>query len=943
MPVSAGFQFLRYMCACPRAVSACLLAASLSFLAACGGGGSGGGSAAAPPLAQPPPARGYGTRPPVSGLAEPAQPSNDERNPYFTHSQFQRNFGLRLINADFLYASGEKNRALDYGSGNGQGVIVGIVDSGVDHTHPIFAGRVHAASSLTYALPSRPSDIPGEQIVDEKTPATLRVTAGSSERDTIARYPTYNCGTPNTEDCVRVLQRANGARRELPTTIFGRCAGGGLPPCADGNSSNTRNEDYLRHGTAIASILVGGRLDAPAQLTNPSSSPGMISRQPVAPPGAAYNHGVAYESQLLVYALRVSQRTDELRGSDAGDLGTSAAVFGRAFAFHNARRSAVVNVSLYPTTPLNDAREARMIRDSDLLRILGQPTVAPWQRTLYVFAAGNCQNCFGRSSPFLWGALPVEFSAELRGHYQDDDKRNHILSVVSLDSSGRIASGSRGCHEAVEFCLAAPGANIWAAEPMRHFSGVSGPQTSLRSVSGTSFAAPHVAGALAALESYFGAQLGRDELVARLLATANKTGRYSDAEIYGQGLLDLAEAARVQGGINLPLGQHVAGQSYEAAASGLQIGAAYGDALERALAGRWLMGLDEMSAPFALPLAAFVDSSVGGGLGRAYAALQENLVRRDYASGSVRLSLLAGEELSSSVSSSERRDAYHLSAPLGNGAGRLVSGYGVHAALGFAPQESSNMLPHVRAHFLPSWAGWGKGAHMGAAWQGWHAVAWRGEDGYGEDEGFADDKNSVWGVLGGLQHGTTGRWQGTWQAGFVQERGARAASTGAGAFGVRGSHDSWFAGTVQRVRLRQNWHALASAYMGYMPPRRMSGSLLAASDGLVLSQFAAALVGADVWRRSDSLSFYVAQPLRVEQGGLRLSLPQARTAAREVVRQPFRLGLVPSGRELEWGAQYRAETLHGAWLVGAALVQEAGHRRAAAPEARVMLQYRTYF
>ena len=70
---------------------------------------------------------------------------------------------------------------------------------------------------------------------------------------------------------------------------------------------------------------------------------------------------------------------------------------------------------------------------------------------------------------------------------------------------------------------------------------------------GTSFASPFVAGGLAVIAEYFSGQLGATEIVQRMLSTANKTGVYADAEIYGQGLLDLDAATSPVGQLSATL------------------------------------------------------------------------------------------------------------------------------------------------------------------------------------------------------------------------------------------------------------------------------------------------------------------------------------------------------------------------------------------------------
>ena len=50
------------------------------------------------------------------------------------------------------------------------------------------------------------------------------------------------------------------------------------------------------------------------------------------------------------------------------------------------------------------------------------------------------------------------------------------------------------------------------------------------------FAAPFVSGGLAVIADHFEGQLGSQEIVIRMFATANKKGVYADKAIYGQGL-----------------------------------------------------------------------------------------------------------------------------------------------------------------------------------------------------------------------------------------------------------------------------------------------------------------------------------------------------------------------------------------------------------------------
>ena len=134
-----------------------------------------------------------------------------------------------------------------------------------------------------------------------------------------------------------------------------------------------------------------------------------------------------------------------------------------------------------------------------------------------------------------------------------------MIVAVALDSNGAIADYSNQCGVASTFCIAAPG---------RHYvpSGTNGYVT----VQGTSLAAPTVAGSLAILKQAF-PSLGNDELVTRLFATANKTGIYEVASIYGQGLVDLDAATQPVGQGQIPIGNSVTGKSVPMNLSTIQL------------------------------------------------------------------------------------------------------------------------------------------------------------------------------------------------------------------------------------------------------------------------------------------------------------------------------------------------------------------------------------
>ena len=83
-----------------------------------GGGGSDGGATASPPAVPPPP---------------PPPPTNPPS--FFETPEFRRNYSLSLVRAQYAYSTGV----------SGQGVLVAVVDSGLNIAHPEFSGRIAPA------------------------------------------------------------------------------------------------------------------------------------------------------------------------------------------------------------------------------------------------------------------------------------------------------------------------------------------------------------------------------------------------------------------------------------------------------------------------------------------------------------------------------------------------------------------------------------------------------------------------------------------------------------------------------------------------------------------------------------------------------------------------------------------------------------------------------
>ena len=121
----------------------------------------------------------------------------------------------------------------------------------------------------------------------------------------------------------------------------------------------------------------------------------------------------------------------------------------------------------------------------------------------------------------------------------------YAIGVGSLNRDGTgKANHSNTCGPVAEYCLFAPGESILTTTDGGGYEWNSG----------TSFAAPHVSGAAAVVWAVF-PNKSADEIVLRLLATANRSDVFGDSSIYGYGALDLGAAlAPIDRGRGLTVG-----------------------------------------------------------------------------------------------------------------------------------------------------------------------------------------------------------------------------------------------------------------------------------------------------------------------------------------------------------------------------------------------------
>ena len=908
-----------------RAVIFALIIFSVA-LAGCGGGGGGGSDG--PP------------REPANLFNGFSDVSASEVRAFETE-EYQNQPGLGMINAAWAYARGAAN--MGFGSGTGAGVTIGIIDSGLDTTYSDFsqANKVDLESILTYPY------------FDEAFRTVLDIT--SSEVEQITRYPVLGCSEIVFEyrscftNANRILigdvfltRDADGSLRQLPTSAYVTDFGGFNP---DGTIRRTRERGQLDHGTFVSSIAAGARGEGGGQ-TEPT-------------------HGVAYNAQLRVHATDLGRPIPPIPGRQRPPYAPvalagitddpSLASFAR---FQNGAAD-VVNISInYSSDPgLYQMSAFQTQLRSTLSQTIAQMTqsrVDPEDRTIYVVAAGNAAgrmlangNEADASSPEILAILPFVESALL----------GNFLAVVSVSiDDGEISFFSNRCGLAAAWCIAAPGENvrgaysaIYTEEEMGVFGTPEMRDEETHLSNGTSFAAPHVTGAIAVLIDFFGGQLGNTQIVRRLLVTANKSGIYANQAIYGQGLLDLRAATEPFGMTMMLTGTDLSGPSVAASATRLLNGAAFGDAWTNAFRDHVLSVFDELDAPFPARLTDFVSSPARGLL---FDAALSQLGRTDLPhhrvlDNGVNLSFSSRTFLASGAvqlgSLSDRR--------------RWFASYGVHPGLALSEHAQGYSLSPTRTdEFLAPWLGFATdGLSVGAMLPfGSFNLAVAGFDGYQTDE-FEDDRRSIFndseedhrsrnqGFVLNLTSFGSSSWFG-FQLGLVNEASGLVGSSGVGALKLGENMQTWFAGGTTGWTLG-SWQAVASAYVGVtQPDAEVSGSLFVDMSSLISSTMSFGVRRAGIFSRGDRFSLFITQPLRVESGDAQLRFAVARTRYGDVILSETQADLAPTGREIEIEASYFYPLSRAARLtLAAGVIRDRGHEAGAPFETRWMVRWQLKF
>lgn len=656
------------------------------------------------------------------------------------------------------------------------------------------------------------------------------------------------------------------------------------------------------HATFVAGIAGASR----TQSTNPNDMHGMAYRatlvnfQASRPSETARNGFVSFGTDDLVDALRAAS------GLSAGEL---------------AVESDILNLSL----------GASAGNDSVFAKLRTAMLAAAAEDKIMVLAAGND----GGNQPIYPAA------------YADDAGIAGLAIVVgNLTSTDQAAASSNLCGDTADYCLFAPGTNVRST--------LTGGAYGIGS--GTSFAAPYVAGAAAVVKAAFPGVSSQD-VVNRLLLTAADLGAVGVDSTFGRGRLDLEAAMAPVGPVGFPIGATVDGPVTPLAATALDLGPglAMNDAA-RELLGR-AMTVDGMGFPFPVDLADGVSSKernpgLAAFVGRRSGSVTAAGLPHARLAAIVQDDDVAGSEaafLTTSFAQYERSDEivpFSFSAEVAGGATIFASLHGGNEArLGLEEalrgrqatflQHGEILSPYDRLLSASS----GAGVSFNPAEGTDIALSIFGSFDDEEEPETSLQRFDIEQVLPRNVDLHLG-------LGLLQEEGAFLGSRASGAFGDETRARSQFL-TISLVGpIADDIDWFTTYTRGRSSIGDADGALLSNWSDARSEAFGAGLVIRDLAADDDGLTLMIGQPFRQERAEVTVNLPVAREQDGAVQTATQRIDLAPEAREIAAEIGYRLPL----GQKGDQEVQTAGflrfnpdHQKDRDPEAGIGLTYSLRF
>ncbi len=501
----------------------------------------------------------------------------------------------------------------------------------------------------------------------------------------------------------------------------------------------------------------------------------------------------------------------------------------------------------------------------------------------------------------------------------------------AVDSSNVIAAFSNRAGVAADIFLVAPGVLI----PTVRIDTPSG-QTDF--FSGTSAAVPHIAGAAALIRGLW-PQLTAEEVVEILLDSATDLGTPGTDPIYGRGLLNVGAAVAPLGSVTTT---SVNGTTTEISDISAALGPAFGASLGQI---GDIVVFDRYGRDFKADLGAYIGVAAPDRFD--IEATFNPFDRHLYASQPFGRRLSATFRLTSRDRALTDLDANRIAGFAGAEAqndvidddlalaltGDLGAGRRLTAAQGFSPAAVDRMTEPMRqtpflsqSAFADAYLPQSQDAFttiLRAALTPRLSADFLMTYAYGNDDAFSLTSASLASANGQTdgRRASAARAGLNWRMGDVRLRFEQGVRREDGAvldarFSGATSATTVYGAAQADVALAPHWRLKGRYAAGYtMADTTGLGEFVDGFSNLTTTQFSAALVRDTLLSPGDSLWIGVSQPLLVETGSLRLTLPTAFDKTTEtLIFSPVTASLAPAGRRFDFEAGYRLYAIDGAAL-----------------------------
>ena len=678
-------------------------------------------------------------------------------------------------------------------------------------------------------------------------------------------------------------------------------------------SNYTPNTRQKRHGTMVASVAAGKQ-----------------DKTDITP-----MHGVAFEADVLFVAIQLAEPDPDYDPVDIGDDDGSGNVsgapdftgidnfFSQLFEIYNDYDVDIVNNSYGYSGNINDYTEAQVrYAFPNTIAEMSQAGTPDSEKTIYVWAAGNAGGYADQgvdySSPELLPGM-AHYIPEIQGH---------SIAVVSLDENGQISDFSSRCGVAQDYCIAAPGGRITAAYPTStsdtgiyigntnddNYNNCITDNSCYAVTSGTSFAAPFVSGGLAVIADHFEGQLGSQEIVSRLFATANKKGVYADKAIYGQGLMDLDAATEPVGQVSAMMSLSLSGPMAPAIFSNIQLTSpSFGDAIANGIGNHSVIFFDALDAPFRRSLSSLVSDYRNqiinmDGFRSIQNPISHSVITNEseFEIGGLSIENLSGELvtpyhlLNAKAEKNQFFSYYNYSND-----SFLSHGLNGSWAMGIFKDSQLRSERNLRTQFSNPWLNFSAtGTTFGSKFKGNNkfdialAIS-SGRNKFNTNEIF-NKRDSSTVALMEIQPKSK---MPSLQLGVMKENDASLGLSGSGAFNGSNNQLTSFVGLSNSLDLAGGI-MFGSLYWGKSNNMSNELGMLRSVTRLHSSAFGIGFMKSSIVSNNDKLILTVDQPIRIESGKLQLNVPTYRTKEKNVLFNQMNINLDPSGREIHTKAQY---------------------------------------